>query len=47
MFILTGALSIAYYITFKKFHESLVALDALKSFLGNPNARVANKEQGE
>ena len=47
MFVAIGVLSIAYYLTFKNYHQSLVALDQLKEFLVNPNARVANKQQGE
>ena len=47
MFVVIGVLSIAYYLTFKKYHQSLVALDQLKEFLVNPNARVANRQQGE
>ena len=46
LFILTGAVSMAYFVTFKTYHSSLDKLDTLKELLANPNARVATREQG-
>lgn len=46
LFLLTSALSMAYFVTFKTYHTALAKLDSLKDLLSNPNARVATKEQG-
>jgi len=46
LFILTGSLSMAYFVTFKTYHTSLDKMESLKELLSNPNARVATREQG-
>jgi hypothetical protein len=46
LFILTGGLSMAYFVTFKTYHTALAKMDSLKELLSNPNARVATREQG-
>jgi hypothetical protein len=47
LFIVTSAISLAYYVQFKTYHASLKTLDSLKTMLANPNARVAAGEQGK
>ena len=46
LFIVTGSLSMAYFVTLKTYHTSLNKMDSLKELLSNPNARVATREQG-
>ena len=46
-FILSGALCIAFYVTFKTYHASLSKLDKLTQLFNNPNARVATSLQGQ
>jgi hypothetical protein len=41
-FIVTGALCIAFYVLFRKYHLSLEKLDQLTTLFNNPNARVAS-----
>jgi hypothetical protein len=47
LFIVTSAISLAYYVQFKTYHASLKTLDSLKTMLANPNARVAAGAQGK
>ena len=47
LFIVTSAISLAYYVQFKTYHASLKTLDSLKTMLANPNARVAAGTQGK
>ena len=46
LFIAVGAISMAYFVTFKTYHTALAKMDTLKELLSNPNARVATREQG-
>lgn len=46
-FIVCGALCMAYFIVFKAYHSSLVKMNSLQQIFNNPNARVAQGEQGK
>lgn len=46
-FVMLGALSIAYFITFRGYHASLVKRDNLTELFKNPNARVAAGKKGK
>jgi len=46
-FMALGGLSIAYFVTFRGYHASLVKFDSLTALLKNPNARVAAGKKGK
>jgi len=43
----TFALCIAFYVSFRNYHAALEKLDKLTTLFHNPNARVASGEQGK
>lgn len=46
-FMALGALSIAYFVTFKTYHASLMKNENLTALFKNPNARVAAGKKGK
>lgn len=46
-FMLFGGISIAYFVTFRGYHASLVKQDSLTELFKNPNARVAAGKKGK